>query len=105
MLKKKLGIEVVERKWYWDMRPQLFFKIPSTLIIPEGCVKIGIWAFVGYKNLKKVVISKSVMEIGEGAFEKCREATIILKKPKKDFVRIGSDAFIDCKDVKEDIWY
>lgn len=87
------------------MKPQLFFKIPSTLIILEGCVKIGIWAFVGYKKLKKVVIPKSVEDIGDGAFENCREATIILKKPKKDFAYIGNWVFKDCKDVKEEIRY
>ena len=64
MLKKKLGIEGIEIGY-----PSYFyFKTPSTLIIPEGCREIGDDAFRKCKGLKKVVIPKSVVEIGNFYF-------------------------------------
>lgn len=131
MLKKKLGIEAIERNWYWEISDPFigniigFFKISSTLIIPEGCKGIGVNAFWSYDKLEKVVISKgvkwigdcafagcrklrgevvipkSVEKIGGNAFNVCEKATIILKKPKK-FIFIGVNAFHGVKDVKEE---
>lgn len=151
MLKKKLGIEAVEMDWPSDEEElKDFFKVSSTLIIPEGCdhIHIGEYAFWSYNELKEVVIPKSVKEIGYKAFFECREleevdilgsvraigksafercvklrkleipesveviaayafweckeAIIILKNSRKNLV-IGRDAFLNCKDVKEDI--
>ena len=121
MLKKKLGAEAIEWSWGSD-----FFKIPSTLTIPDGCKRIGNSIFynctslkeviisegceeIGYKafwgcaRLKKVEIPKSVEIIKEWAFKNCSNATIILKKPKEEFKGFGFDVFYDCKDVKEEI--
>lgn len=123
MLKKKLGIEFIESERRYPCR--YYYKIPSTLIIPEGCVKVGAkafwccrelkrvvisgsvveigkWAFRGCDKLEKVVIPGSVKEIMEEAFEYCWSATIILKKPKSKFKYIGPFAFNECKDVKEE---
>lgn len=149
MLKKKLGVEAVEMGWT-GRRLFNYYKISSTLIIPEGCVEIGNFAFsscerfrevvipeniknIGIgafwlcgelkkviipksvkeikdrtfqscRNLREVIIPESVEEIGYGAFDGCEEATIILKKPEKDFKYIDKWAFGGCKDVKEEIW-
>lgn len=105
MLKKKLGINAIECNWPDDnCSLKDYFKIPSTLIIPESCEKVGYAAFWYCKELRKVVIPESVEEIRSGAFSGCREATIILKKPEKDF-KIGYNAFDKCRDVKEEVGY
>ena len=51
MLKKKLGVEAVETAW--DLFLHKYYKISPTLIIPEGCVRLGIYAFQRCKILKK----------------------------------------------------
>ena len=101
MLKKKLGIEAIEKNWnirvdYIDA----YYKIPSTLIIPEGCREIGDAAF-RCGELKKVVIPESVEWIGYCAFYGCRQATIVIQKPRSEFKYIGSCAFDYCKGVKD----
>ena len=124
MLKKKLGLEGIE-----TIYPSYYYlKVPSTLIIPEGCVDIGSRVFKGCRWLEKVVIPKSVKRIGneafcdchrlkkveipegveeiwDGAFWGCEEATITLRKPKKDFAKIGVRAFYGVRKVKEEIIY
>ena len=99
MLKKRLGVEAIER----DGCKRTCFKISSTLIIPEECVRIGWSSFWRCERLKKVIIPESVKRIGFVAFSDCRNATIILKKRREDFEFLGSDAFNGCKDVKEEI--
>ena len=127
MLKKKLGPEAVERDWSWYIkRLKDYFKISSTLNIPEGCEHIGGSAFLGCDWLKKVVIPESVEEIGISAFRGCKSlekvvipesvdvigycafyycsnATIILRKPRSEFNFIESCAFDYVKDVKEEV--
>jgi len=130
MLKKKLGIEGIERDHDWGSinvtALKLLYKIPSTLVIPDGCEKIGSWSFEMCPWLKKVTIPESVKIIGTGAFWDCERlkkviipesvevikrdafcycsrATIILKKAESEFKEIGKDAFRECKDVKEEI--
>lgn len=149
MLKKRLGTEAIENIWLMNKNINDYFKIPSTLNIPEGCViigafvfwccrelrevtipksvkkigdsafrgcrnlreaiipegvkEIGISTFAGCKKLERVEIPESCEKIGNYAFENCQEATIILKKHEQDFVFIADFAFIDCKDVKEEV--
>lgn len=103
MLRKKLGIEAIERNWsYSKMISAYYFKIPSILTIPESCRKIGAAAFCGCGSLelKKVIIPRSVESIGDWAFWGCDNAEIILKKAKSEFK--GYQAFGDCKYVKEE---
>lgn len=149
MLKKKLGLEVIEMNWAsitYGIKD--FFKVPTTLVIPDGCEKVGNYAFYECEEMKEVIIPESVEEIGDFAFcdcwwleevvipgsvreirayafydcsklreavipvsveyigdyafEDCREATIILKKPEKNFKYIGNFALDGCKDVKEE---
>lgn len=127
MLKKRLGIEAIERDW--NLHYYLsnhYFKIPSTLIISESCEKIGkfafyecdrlkevvisgsvkkinVDAFYNCTSLRQVVISRSVERIGISAFYNCEKAVIILEKAKKEFEYIGSEAFRGCRDVKEEV--
>ena len=130
MLKKKLGLEAIEINWQRKMKntDQIsdFYKIPPTLIIPEGCEEIGmrafrdckvlerlkipgsvkkieVWSFLRCYGLKKVEIPKNIEDIGIGAFKDCNNATIILRKSRKDFKYIGQEAFGGVKDVKEEI--
>ena len=106
MLKKKLGIEGIEKDWpNAGEGLEDFFKIPPKLIIPESCWKIGYAAFWCCSELRKVIIPKSVERIENGAFNGCRKATIILKKSKKNFVKIGINVFHGCKvrHVKEKV--
>ena len=103
MLKKKLGIEAIEKDWYSDINLTDHFKIPSPLIIPENVERIGIDAFCCYRKLKKVVIPSSVKWIRDYAFWGCEKAVIILKKPKSEFKFIALNAFQICKDVKEEV--
>lgn len=98
MLKKRLGIEAIEGNYSGSTTD--YYKIPSILIIPSDCWCIGHRAFHHCLGLKKVVISESVMEIGDMAFENCWNATIILKKPMRELKFLGSWAFDHCIDVK-----
>ena len=105
MLKKKLGPEAVERDWSWYIkRLKDYFKISSTLNIPEGCEHIGGYAFLGCDWLKRVEVPESVDVINYRSFWGCINATIILKKPEKDFDYIDQEAFLGCRDVKEEVW-
>lgn len=128
MLKKRLGAEIIERNWFYAIDSlEDYSKIPSTLIIPENCERIGDCAFIECENLKEVIfpekcvkligyasfadcaglkkvdIPESVGYIGGDAFQGCYNAKIILRKPESEFDGIGWNAFKGCKDVKEEI--
>ena len=68
MLRKKLGIEAIERVRFLEN----YFKIPSTLIIPKGVKGIRESTFYGCEKLKKVEIPESVKNIGGSAFQGCK---------------------------------
>lgn len=105
MLKKRLGVEAIERGGSLVKRTsvQTYFKVSSTLIVPESCKRIGGLAFFKCENLRKVEIPKSIKEIGYSAFYRCVRATIILRKPKSEIEFIGGYAFEGCRNVKEEI--
>ena len=67
MLKKRLGVEAIEIHWWFRSLPS-YFKIPSSLIISDGCRRVGDYALGDCKNLKKVVFPESLEEIGIGSF-------------------------------------
>ena len=100
MLKKKLGIEGIERDWPSDEEElKDFFKVSSTLIIPEGCDHIGEYAFWSYNELKEVIIPKGVESIGYKAFFECRE---LEKVEILGSVRtIGKSSFERCVKLKK----
>lgn len=122
MLMKKLGLEAIEKKWEYGISAYYKIPFPSTLIIPEGCEKIGdgvFWscwirkvvipesvkeigerAFRYCTRLKKVEIPKSVERIGDCAFDGCLNANITIKKPRSRIIKyIGQCAFGECKSV------
>ena len=102
MLKKKFGLEAIERDWARVIySTKGIFKIPSTLIIPEGCVKIGNYALYESEMLKRVIISEGVEEIGDFAFCNCwrLEKVVIPESIKK----IMDYAFYDCEKLREAI--
>ena len=82
-----------------------YFKVPSTLIVPEGCEKIGHFAFEFCSRLEEVKIPKNVEEIGYRAFGECNNATIILRKLESEFKEIEDEAFYGVRYVKEEIRY
>ena len=104
MLKKKLGIECIELDWNerFDFIYD-YYKIPSTLIIPKGCVKVGRSAFEDWsgcrRRLKKVIIPESVKRIGTGAFADCKNLKEV--SIPKSVEEIGERAFIDCKKLEK----
>ena len=97
MLKKRLGIEAIERDWFFDHTFD-YFKIPPTLIILEGCVRIGECAFDGCSKLKKVVIPKSVESIKWRAF--CDSGAKIILKNRKFNKGIRAASFYGCESVE-----
>lgn len=104
MLKKSLGLEIIERDWKGKYISS-YFKVPSTLIIPEGCEKIGKSAFRYCLRLKKVKISKNVKEIGSCAFWGCKNLKKVIIP--KSVVDIGEFAFgkyskVEVEYVKEE---
>lgn len=97
MLKKKLGVEAIERDWNVVFNPYCYYNIPSTLIIPDGCKSIGNSAFYCCGNLKKVEIPRSVKDIGKFAFEKCNIGEIEIPN---GCTWIDDYAFWECKKLK-----
>lgn len=125
MLKKKLGLEAIEVDRSWNSVPvrtialRLLYKIPSTLIIPKDCDRIGKSAFCNCKGLEKVVISEgvksigvcafqgcwylkeviipgSVEEIGDYAFYGCESADVVIMTSERKFKYLGRLALNDC---------
>ena len=102
MLKKRLGIEAIEADYELGERLDLIekaFKISSSLVIPEGCRRIGRNAFIQCVKLDEVIIPGSVVEIGNGSFWNCRYLKTI--KILKGVKKIGDNAFWACSKLKE----
>ena len=99
MLKKKLGIEAIERSWVLEEKDNSYFKIPSSLIIPENCVQVGCRVFTNCTSLKEVIISKGCKSIGIEAFYGCRKLEkLVIREGVTD---IEHSAFSDCKKLRE----
>lgn len=96
MLKKRLGIEVVEKNNSARVNLKTYFKIPPTLIIPEGCERIGNWVF-SECGVEKVVISGSVKSIGTGSFDFCTRLKEVKIPESVEF--IGDCAFDGCENA------
>lgn len=99
MLKKRLGLEAVERDSWGISEIGLPYKIHSTLVIPEGCKKIGTWAFWCCDNLKEVVIPESVKEIEDYAFRVCCNLEKVVIPESVEW--IGERAFLDCEKLEK----
>lgn len=103
MLKKKLGIEAIESDWGYSHGnigyTYSYFKIPSSLIIPENVVEIGFRAFSGCDEIKKVVIPKNVRKIGVDSFYECRNLKEL--ELAEGVLIIDNWAFAGCSKLKE----
>lgn len=99
MLKKKLGINAIERRWWSDENLTNHFKIPSTLIIPEDCREIGGCAFWDCERLEKVVIPGSVEVIKYNAFWYCRKLREVIIPENVEEIEEG--AFKGCSSLEE----
>ena len=99
MLKKKLGLEAIERDFEaWRKYMSAYFKVPSTLAIPDGCERIGKYAFL-CSRLEEVIIPKSVYVIRVGAFEDCDKLKEVVIP--EGVVRIEEFAFNGCKKLEK----
>lgn len=86
----------MERRWvdYID-----YFKISSTLIIPEGCKRIKYSTFWKCRGLKEVIIPESVKSIGREAFMGCRELEKVVIP--ENVIDIGYASFSGCIGLKK----
>jgi len=97
MLKKRLGAECIESERCYQYR--YYYKIPTTLIIPESVEWIGIKAFWCCRELKRVVIPGNVKSIGKWAFRGCNNLKeVVIPEGCKS---IGDYAFYKCKELKK----
>ncbi|MCR5246370.1 MAG: leucine-rich repeat domain-containing protein [Paludibacteraceae bacterium] len=73
--------------------------ILTNIEIPESVNSIGESAFHNCISLINIKIPKSVNSIGNYAFEGCSNLNVIIDN-SKDKVKIGKDAFKECKSVR-----
>ena len=98
MLKKRLGAEGIEKVWS-EGHISYYYKIPTSIIIPEGCKEIGYYAFLDCRKLKKVEIPGSVKSIGVHAFNGCYNLKEVVIPEGVE--SIGHYAFYCCRDLKK----
>ena len=80
----------------------IYFEVID-LEIPNTITFIGDYQFYGFDNLESVIISSSVQEIGNNAFNKCIElSTIEFQKDTIQLTNVTTNAFDEC-DVLEEI--
>ena len=71
----------------------------KSIKIPQGVTSIGRNAFEGCNSLKSIKIPESVTIIGDRAFVGCKNLDVVIDN-KEQNVKIGYEAFNDCKSVK-----
>lgn len=71
----------------------------TSIILPQTATSIDIFAFIGCKNLKEVLISRSrLLSIGDSAFAGCISLSDSLIFPST-ITSIGTAAFAGCKNL------
>lgn len=70
----------------------------SSYTIPDGIEKIATTAFLRNENIEKVILSPSVVEIGESAFQECVKLKHIVFS--KDLEVVGKNAFYQCDSLE-----
>lgn len=100
MLKKRLGAEAIEMGWPDDnCKLGDYYKVPSSLIIPENCEKIGHRVFTNCTSLKEVIISEGCKSIGIESFSGCRKLEKLVIREGVTVIELS--AFSDCKELRE----
>lgn len=73
--------------------------IEGVFSIPSSVTSIGDYAFFNCEGLTKIEIPSNITDIGEWAFSYCKNLEIIIEN-SEDQIKIGYNAFEDCKSVK-----
>ena len=74
----------------------------GVLTIPEGVTSIGERAFLGYTDIKKLVLPSTLIKLGDNAFQNCTGIEIIeFKNGSPSLTSISKYAFAGCKSLKE----
>ena len=94
----------------WELKPMEFAEhfflkndddeyeeITGELRIPDTVTKINAYAFSGFNNITKIVLSGTVTDIGEAAFSNCANLTRI--DISSNLTNIGELAFENCKSL------
>ncbi len=69
-------------------------EVIECVVVKDGVLSVGDYAFTGFANLKDVIIPDSVLVIGEGAFKSC--TTLRFIDLGKNVMAIGPSAFEGC---------
>lgn len=81
------------------MVPYVLRKDIEKIIIPDGVLQIGTYAFSGFENLKSVTIPNSVNRIRSKAFSKCRNLKEIIMGNGVEVIE--NSAFISCSSIEK----
>lgn len=74
----------------------------SVVVIPDGVISIGDFAFNYRDNLTSIVIPNGLTSIGYGAFSNCSGLTNILIPDSVN--KIGDEAFANCCELTSVMW-
>lgn len=66
----------------------------EVVIIPEGIIKIGVWAFKSNEYIRRVLLPHTVLEIDDGAFERSSIEEIVIPGSVR---KMGYAVFQYCK--------
>ena len=75
------------------------YKQITSIVIPEGYVTIGDYAFYGCENLERVVLPSTLTTIGKMAFSACPNLSEIVLPDA--LTTLGEKAFYLCKNLKQ----
>ena len=83
---------IIDKKWV-----EQHIDSNGEVVIPEGAEKIESEAFMDNQLVKKVIMSNTIIEIGENAFSGC--ANLENVKFSSNLKKICEEAFTDCKKI------
>lgn len=81
------------------MVPYVLRKSVENIIIPDGVLQIGTYAFSGFENLKSVTIPNSVNRIRSKAFSRCENLKEIIMGNGIEVVE--TSAFSSCNSIEK----
>ena len=83
--------------YYTDEYPDYHRANIRSVVIPEGVVRIGAYAFEGCFNLVEAVFPESLRVIGEGAFSGC--GSLMKTELPEGLEELGDYAFAGCRSL------